>query len=75
MLKAQRKMREKNPEKYKARNKVSNAISDERLEKKPCRVCGDEDSEAHHDDYSKPLDVTWLCRKHHLMRHDQYCAK
>lgn len=30
--------------------------------------CG-EPAEAHHEDYSKPLDVIWLCRAHHLARH------
>jgi hypothetical protein len=25
--------------------------------------------DAHHDDYARPLDVTWLCRRHHQQRH------
>ena len=32
---------------------------------KPCEVCGDEKVEKHHDDYSKPLQVRWLCKQHH----------
>lgn len=37
------------------------------LERKPCEVCGTlENLERHHDDYSKPLQVRWHCRKHHL---------
>lgn len=30
-----------------------------------CELLG----EAHHDDYSKPLDVRWLCEEHHLAAH------
>lgn len=35
-----------------------------------CQKCGaDTLLEAHHDDYSKPLVVTWLCRKCHGLVH------
>jgi hypothetical protein len=69
LIEYQRKRRAKNPEKYKAACAVSNAIRDGRIEKKPCEMCGSEKSEAHHNDYSNPLGVVWLCRKHHLMQH------
>jgi len=31
--------------------------------------CGSLKVEGHHHDYSKPLDVVWLCRRHHLALH------
>jgi hypothetical protein len=65
VLEGQRKHRAKYPDKYKARNLVNNALRDGVIHRKPCEVCGDHDSEAHHYDYSKPLDVHWLCFKHH----------
>lgn len=36
---------------------------------KPCIICENEHSEAHHEDYSKPLDIIWLCRQCHLDYH------
>lgn len=39
------------------------------LKKQPCQVCGAESSHAHHDDYSRPLDVNWLCPQHHALAH------
>ena len=58
----------RNPEKRSAQVAVSNAIRDGRLERQPCEVCG-EKAQAHHDDYSKPLDVRWLCPIHHGALH------
>lgn len=40
-----------------------------KLIKQPCERCGDPDSQMHHDDYSLPLDVRWLCRPCHLKLH------
>jgi len=68
----QRRRRARNPEKNKAREAVNNAVRDGRLEKKPCEICGEPRSQAHHDDYSKPLDVRWLClRCHREIAHNQ----
>lgn len=39
------------------------------LLKQPCEICGDAEVESHHDDYSKPYDVRWLCFKHHREHH------
>lgn len=35
----------------------------------PCEVCGEAKSQAHHDDYSKPWMVRWLCKLHHTDWH------
>lgn len=49
---------------------LNNAIRRGRIERGPCEVCGTtENVHGHHDDYSKPLDVRWLCRDHHLELH------
>jgi hypothetical protein len=37
-------------------------------------VCGEPEAQAHHDDYAKPLDVRWLCNKHHREHHGEQIA-
>jgi len=66
---AKRAFLSRNPEKRAAHMAVSNAIRDGKLTKQPCEVCGNERAQAHHDDYSKPLEVRWLCVKHHAEHH------
>ena len=62
--------RAKNPEKYKAHEIVNRAIRDGKLDRKPCEVCGsDKRVHAHHDDYSRPLDVRFFCPVHHAEHH------
>lgn len=58
-------MREKHPEKYKARSILRNAVRLGQIKKKPCEACGLIEVESHHDDYSKPLEVRWFCHQHH----------
>jgi hypothetical protein len=56
---------ERFPEKMVARQIVHYAVKSGALVPKPCEVCGNEKVQAHHEDYSKPLEVVWLCKKHH----------
>jgi hypothetical protein len=59
-----------NPEKVAAQQKVTYALKTGRLVRGKCQVCGtDIRIHAHHEDYSKPLDVWWLCAVHHKARH------
>jgi hypothetical protein len=44
------------------------AVKKGEIVRQPCEVCG-ADAQAHHDDYSRPLDVRWLCTKHHAEHH------
>jgi hypothetical protein len=34
-----------------------------------CQRCGSPDSQMHHADYTKPLEVEWVCRQCHLIHH------
>lgn len=63
------------PKRRRAHQAVNNAVRDGRLAKLPCEVCGDPRSHGHHDDYSKPLDVKWLCPVHHAARHRELAGK
>jgi ribosomal protein S27AE len=56
---------------HEARWKVRRALLAGRLKRRPCEVCGETRVDAHHDDYTKPLDVRWLCRRHHFEHHSK----
>lgn len=66
---AHQKWKEIYPDRRNAINKLNNAVRDKKIVKQPCFVCGCEKVEAHHFDYSRPLDVTWLCNYHHREVH------
>jgi len=58
------------PERKRANTAVGNALRDGKLTKGPCAFCGStERVHGHHHDYSKPLDVTWLCVPCHRRFH------
>lgn len=69
-----RKYRAADPERYRAHNRLSKAVSTGKIVKpSECkRCCKSKTSrqlDGHHRDYSKALDVEWLCRQCHKDRH------
>jgi len=52
-------------QKMKTRWLCVSAIRSGKLSRRNCEKCGADKTEAHHDDYSKPLDVRWLCKTCH----------
>lgn len=68
---AVKKWEARHPERKRASTAVHNAIRDGKLIPWPvCAVpecCGK--PQGHHPDYSRPLDVVWLCGKHHKEAH------
>ena len=66
--------REKNKNKIKARYTLANALKNGKIMKSlNCDECKiKEKLQAHHHDYSKPLDVIWLCTTCHAKVHSKY---
>lgn len=60
---------QRNPEKNRAQSAVNYHIERGNILREPCEGCGAEKAEAHHDDYSKPLEIRWLCRGCHAGHH------
>lgn len=64
-----------NPEAKRAHRAVAQALRRGRLTRAACEVCGVVHGvngavlHAHHESYSKPLDVLWLCRSDHRRLH------
>ena len=70
----------RHPQKVRARWAVNNAARDGKLHKPDrCEDCGEitpsPDLRGHHDDYSKPLDVRWLCHPCHGREHEHLPRK
>lgn len=59
----------RNPEKKKAWSIWRRAVSSGKIVKQACVICADPIAQGHHKDYSKPLEVVWLCRRHHKDAH------
>ncbi|WP_281517596.1 hypothetical protein [Ferranicluibacter rubi] len=55
--------------KYGAHLAVQRAVKAGDLARQPCKVCGIDTVDAHHDQYDDPLDVRWLCRRHYTRLH------
>ena len=66
----ERKKKYLNSDKKACNTIVGNAIRGGKLVKEPCERCNSEDSvHAHHEDYTKPMEVIWLCPPCHGLRH------
>ena len=65
------------PEAERARRKVTYAVQTGTLVRpEVCEECGEQHTHihGHHDDYSKPLEVRWLCPKCHKRHHVSLAA-
>lgn len=61
--------KEKNKEKVNVERLLQYAVKKGLVKKSPCIVCQNPKAVAHHPDYAKPLEVTWLCHIHHSEIH------
>lgn len=71
VLETRRISRQREPIKFDAREALHYAVRKGIIERRNvCEVCGsDKNIHAHHEDYSKPLDVLWLCSLCHGKAH------
>lgn len=71
MARAKEKWHKSNPEKRAAHFLLNNRVRDGKIVKPArCQECGSAGRiEGHHEDYSKPLEVEWLCPQCHTNRH------
>lgn len=69
--------KKENPDRYKAVQQLNKAVASGAITPWPvCAVpeCSNK-PEAHHPDYSRPLDVVWLCKHHHRRAHHDFKLK
>jgi len=67
------KMRKEKPERYNAMDRLHYAVRHGKIIKPDTCSINNDDCKgrihAHHEDYSLPLEVIWLCQFHHIQRH------
>lgn len=61
--------RKKNKKRLQAKWKAGYAVKTGKIKRHPCEICGAY-AEIHHADYDKPLQIKWLCHKHHMQHHN-----
>ncbi len=64
----------RDPAKVEANWEVYRAVEDGRLVRPDhCERCGEptDKAQAHHEDYSRPLDVEWFCERCHKAHHKE----
>src|ERR1017187_3252258 len=71
---SRRSWRARNKFKTNAHAKVQTELEAGRLLRLPCEKCGNPISQAHHEYYEKPMEITWLCALHHKQRHKELKA-
>jgi hypothetical protein len=59
----------KSRDKLEAHAAVRVALRQGLLRRGNCEICGSFRVDAHHENYSRPLEVRWLCRRHHQALH------
>ena len=54
---------------FAAMQEFNKAMRTGKIKKEKCAICGSKRTQGHHEDYSKPLEVVWLCAYHHSHAH------
>lgn len=57
------------PERIRANHALQEAVAAGKIHRGPCAVCGAARTVGHHENYSAPLEVVWLCHRHHAELH------
>jgi len=63
--------RKEDARRARAHSAVARAVRSGDLIRQPCIRCDSKKTEAHHEDYDKPLEVMWLCTPCHKQRHKE----
>lgn len=53
----------------KARGTLRQAVRNGHVQRGACGICGKLNAHGHHEDYTQPLAVLWLCHTHHTLIH------